>query len=249
MPYCFFLEGSATLPFWTLQTTQASSSPFPTQTLTRAFQHFLSHCSGEIHYFPSHFQSHPSTRSAPILELLGRSLPLPHVAARLSYGPHHKHIPCSSMKKVSAPKNKMPVVFSPALKNLLSCLDLKYATREFPPNRVSAPTWVLFVCCCCCYFLPKKYLFSCFYLFSYCSHIWFISSNILIFGPLTPKRSIVKWANSSTLHNSAVHRTSTFMSLKQFLRETCIALKLAPSCFLYVLCCCFTFFFFKDFPE
>lgn len=90
--------------------------------------------------------------------------------------------------------------------------------------------------------------FPCFYLFSYCSHIWFISSNILIFGPSTPKRSIVKWANSFTLHNSAVHRT-TFMSVKQSLRETCIALKLAPSCFLYGLCCCFTFFFFKDFPE
>lgn len=93
------------------------------------------------------------------------------------------------------------------------------------------------------------YQLPCFYLFSYCSHIWFMSSNILIFGQSTPKRSIAKWANSSTLHNSAVHRTSTFIYFKQFLRENCYfetGSQLFSICTLLLL---HFFFFSKDFPE
>lgn len=113
----------------------------------------------EIHCFPSCFQSHPSTRSAPVLELLGRSLPLPHVAARLSYGRHHKHIPCSSMKKVSPPKNKMPVVFSPALKNLLSLISnikqpgSSHQTRSLPPHGI-------FVCLLLLLFSASVHVFT-----------------------------------------------------------------------------------------
>lgn len=214
LSYCAFLEGSAWISLFLFGTFKPLKlllhpfifrhSPEPSSTFCTLLW--------EILHFPSHFQSYPSRRRAPILELFRGNLPLPHVSARLSYGHQHKDIPCSSMKNV-CPKNTTSIVFKSCSQE---CIQLPWSQISY---NLGASTkqglWPYMA-----WFLLFCFIFVCLPTSSTSSHIVPIYGLCLpIFGSSILKRNIIKWVNSSTLYGSVVHSPSTLMHFKQFLRK------------------------------